>query len=131
LDLGRNFVTKANYYSDYLKNKNNSQINNFNTPHYHFNFEFANSGFGKKQVWSFSTSLRYKPGYYYVVSGGLAAGQVPSSAVIDAQVSYKFVKARSGIRIGGTNITNKYYSTGIANPRIGAVYYVTYAYNIF
>jgi outer membrane receptor protein involved in Fe transport len=51
--------------------------------------------------------------------------------VIDAQVSYKFVKARSGIRIGGNNITNKYYSTGIANPRIGAVYYVTYAYNIF
>ncbi|MCS4225324.1 MULTISPECIES: TonB-dependent receptor plug domain-containing protein [Sphingobacterium] len=131
IDLGKNFMTKANYYSDYLKNKNNSQINNFNTPNYHFNFEFGNSGFGKKQVWSFSTSLRYKPGYYYVVSGGLAAGQVPSSTVIDAQVSYKLIKARSGIRIGGTNITNKYYSTGIANPRIGAVYYVTYAYNIF
>ncbi len=131
IDLGKNFMTKANYYSDYLKNKNNSQINNFNTPNYHFNFEFANSGFGKKQVWSFSTSLRYKPGYYYFVSGGLAAGQVPSSTVIDAQVSYKFVKTRSGVRVGATNITNRYYSTGIANPRIGAVYYVTYAYNIF
>lgn len=119
-----------NYYSDYLKNKNNSQINNFNTPNYHFNMEFGNSGFGKKQVWSFNTSLRYKPGYYYVVSGGLAAGHVPSSAVLDAQISYKILKARSGIRIGGTNITNSYYSTGIANPRIGAMYYVTYAYNI-
>jgi len=84
----------------------------------------------KKQVWSFNTSLRYKPGYHYVVSGGLASGEVPSSAVIDAQISYKLIKARSGIRLGATNITNKYYSTGIANPRIGAVYYVTYAYNI-
>lgn len=131
VDLGHNFLTKVNYFSDHLKNKNNSQVNNFNTPSYHVNLEFGNSGFGKRQVWSFNTSLRYKPGYLYVVSGGLATGVVPSSAVIDAQVSYKLIKARSGIRLGATNITNKYYSTGIANPNIGAVYYVTYAYNIF
>ncbi|MBB2149330.1 TonB-dependent receptor [Pedobacter gandavensis] len=131
VDLGYNFLTKVNYFSDHLKNKNNSQVNNFNTPSYHVNLEFGNSGFGKKQVWSFNTSLRYKPGYLYVVSGGLAKGTVPSSAVIDAQISYKLIKARSGIRLGATNITNKYYSTGIANPNIGAVYYVTYAYNIF
>ncbi|WP_316745741.1 TonB-dependent receptor [Pedobacter gandavensis] len=131
VDLGYNFMTKVNYFSDHLKNKNNSQVNNFNTPSYHVNLEFGNSGFGKRQVWSFNTSLRYKPGYLYVVSGGLATGNVPSSAVIDAQVSYKLIKARSGIRLGATNITNKYYSTGIANPNIGAVYYVTYAYNIF
>jgi hypothetical protein len=131
VDLSHNFLAKVNYFSDYLKNKNSSQINNFNTPHYHFNFEFGNSGFGEQQVWSFNATLRYKPGYYYVVSGGLADGRVPSSAVIDAQISYKLIKAHSGIRLGGTNITNKYYSTGIANPYIGAVYYVTYAYNIF
>ncbi|HLK28356.1 MAG TPA: TonB-dependent receptor [Puia sp.] len=131
VDLTHNYLFKINYYSDYLKNKNNSQVNNFNTPHYHVNMEFGNSGFGNKQVWSFSTSLRYKPGYFYVVSGGLAQGNVPASAVVDAQISYKLLKAHSGIRLGGTNIFNKYYSTGIANPNIGAVYYVTYAYNIF
>lgn len=130
VDLGKNFMTKVNYYSDYLKNKNNSQINNFNTPNYHVNFEFGNSGFGKKQAWSFNTTLRHKPGYHYAVAGGLGEGTVPASLVIDAQVTYKILKARSGIRIGGTNITNKYYSTGIANPRIGAMYYVTYAYNL-
>lgn len=131
VDLGRNFMYKINYYTDHLKNKNNTQVDNFNTPHFHINMEFGNSGFGKKQQWSFNTTLRYKPGYYYVVTGSLAAGNVPSSTVIDAQVSYKILKARSGIRLGATNITNKYYSTGIANPNIGAVYYVTYAYNIF
>ncbi|WP_316793637.1 TonB-dependent receptor [Pedobacter frigoris] len=130
VDLTNNFLAKVNYFSDHIKNKNNSQINNFNTPNYHINMELGNSGFGKKQEWSFGTTLRYKPGYYYVVSGGLAAGRVPTSAVIDAQVSYKLIKARSGIRLGATNITNKYYSTGVANPNIGAVYYVTYAYNI-
>lgn len=131
VDLGHSFLFKMNYYSDYLKNRNNAQINNFNTPHYHFNTELGNSGFGKRKVWSFSTAMRYKPKYFYVVSGGLAQGTVPASAVIDAQVSYKLLKAHSGIRVGGTNILNQYYSTGIANPRIGAVYYVTYGYNIF
>ncbi len=33
-----------------------------NTPHYHINMEFGNSGFGKKQRWAFNTALRYKPG---------------------------------------------------------------------
>lgn len=134
VDLGHNFMSKVNYYSDFMKNKNKNkelgEISNFNTPKYHVNMEFGNSGFGKKQVWSFSTALRYKPSYHYEVWGDLAQGTVPSSTVIDAQVSYKIIKARSGIRIGGTNITNKYYSTGMANPFIGAVYYISYAYNI-
>lgn len=131
VDLSNNYMFKVNYFSDKLENKNSSQVKNFNTPHYHFNAEFNNNGFGKRQQWSFGTSLRYKPGYHYVVAGGLGDGTVPSSAVIDAQISYKLPKAHSAIRLGGTNITNKYYSTGVANPLIGAVYYITYAYNVF
>jgi outer membrane receptor for ferrienterochelin and colicin len=131
VDLGQRFLAKANYFSDYLVNRNNSQVNNFNTPHYHVNLEFSNSGFGKGQRWSFSTSVRYKPAYFYVVSGGLANGTVPASTVIDAQISYKLLAARSMIKLGSTNLTNKYYSTGTANPSIGGMYYVTYAYNVF
>jgi hypothetical protein len=131
VDLSHNFLAKVNYYSDYLQNKNNSQINNFNTPHFHVNLEFGNSGFGKTKQWSFNTTLRYKPGYHYEVSGGLGKGTVPASTVIDAQVGYAFPKIHSSIKLGGTNITNKYYSTGIANPLIGAMYYASFAYNLF
>lgn len=129
-DLSHNFLTKANYFSDFLKNKNNGQINNFNTPKYHINLEFGNTGFGKNELWAFGTTLRYRPGYFYVVTGGLAEGQLAAATVIDAQISYKLIKARSVVKLGGTNITNKYYSTGIANPSIGAVYYLSYAYNL-
>ena len=131
IDLSHRFFAKANYYSDYLKNKNNGQVNNFNTPHYHVNMELGNTGFGKKQNWAFNTSMRYKPSYHYEVGGGLGQGTVPASTVIDAQIGYTFTKIHSGIKLGGTNITNKYYSTGIANPLIGAVYYVSLAYNVF
>ena len=131
LDLRKNFLIRANYFSDYLVNLNNSQINNFNTPKYHINAEFSNTGFGNAQRWSFTTALRYKPAYYYVVSGGLASGNVPASLVLDAQVSYKIPSIHSSFKLGSTNLTNKYYSTGVANPSIGGVYYVTYAYNVF
>jgi hypothetical protein len=131
VDLGHRFLVKANYYSDYLENKNNSQVNNFNTPHYHINLDFSNTGFGKAQRWSFASSLRYKPAYFYVVSGGLANGTVPASVVIDGQISYKLLAAHSAIKLGSTNLTNKYYSTGTANPSIGGMYYITYAYNVF
>lgn len=133
LDLTKGFVAKANYYTDHMKdfNDNNTHRTRFNTPSYHFNFEFGNTGFGKKKEFSFNASLRYKPGYLYEVAGGLGEGTVPSSTVIDAQAGYKLTKIRSSIKIGATNLTNKYYSTGIANPMIGGMYYVSLGYNVF
>jgi len=131
VDLSKNFVAKVNYYSDNITNNDNEGATRFNTPNYHFNMEFGNTGFGKNKEFSFNTTLRYKPGYFYQVAGGLGKGTVPSSTVIDASVGYKIIKANSTIKIGGTNITNQYYSTGIANPMIGGMYYISLAYNVF
>jgi outer membrane receptor for ferrienterochelin and colicin len=130
-DLSKNFIAKANYYSDHLKNNNENQKARFNTPSYHFNVEFGNTGFGKKKEFSFNASLRYKPAYFYEVAGGLGQGTVPASTVIDAQIGYKLIKAHSSIKLGATNLTNQYYSTGIANPMIGGMYYISLGYNLF
>lgn len=129
VDLSRNYMAKANFSSDFLKNRNNSQINNFNTPNWKFNVEFGNTGLGKRQQLSFNTSLRYRPAYFYAI--GFAAGTIPANVVIDAQVSYKLLKARSRIKLGATNLTNRYYYTGFGSPAIGALYYATLAYNVF
>lgn len=131
VDLTKNFMAKVNYYSDHIKNNDEEAVTRFNTPNYHINFEFGNSGFGKKKEFSFNTTLRYKPGYFYQVAGGLGQGTVPSSTVIDASIGYKVIKAHSAIKLGATNLTNKYYSTGIANPMIGGLYYISLAYNVF
>ncbi len=130
-DLSKNFLAKVNYYSDHLKNNNENQISYFNTPNYHINAEFGNTGFGKKKLFSFNTTMRHKPAYHYEVAGGLGQGTVPASFVIDAQVGYKMLKAHSFVKLGATNITNQYYSTGMANPMIGGMYYVSVGYNVF
>ena len=130
-DLSKNFVAKANYYSDHMVDNNEDHTTRFNTPSYHFNLEFGNTGFGKKKEFSFNTSLRYKPAYIYDVAGGLGKGTVPASTVIDAHIGYKIMSAHSTIKVGATNLTNKYYSTGIANPMIGGMYYISLGYNLF
>jgi hypothetical protein len=63
--------------------------------------------------------------------GELANGPVNAFSTIDAQVSYKLSAIRSMVRIGGTNLTNHYYKNAFANPEIGAIYYASFAYNIF
>lgn len=131
IDLSRNFLIRMNFYSDHIKNNNEEQSTRFNTPKYHVNFEAGNTGFGKNREFSFSVTLRYKPGYLYEVAGGLGEGMVPASTVIDAQAGYRIIRAKSLIKIGATNLTNKYYSTGIANPMIGGMYYISIGYNLF
>lgn len=129
VDLSHHFLAKVNFSSDFLNNKNNNQVNNFNTPNYKFNIEFGNTGFGKKERCSFNTTFRYRPAYFYQI--GFASGTVPASAVIDAQFSYRLLQAHSTIKLGGTNITNTYYRNGFGSPAIGGLYYITYAYNVF
>lgn len=129
VDMSHHFLGKVNFSSDFLKNRNNSQVNNFNTPNYKFNIDFGNTGFGKKERYSFNTTFRYRPAYFYQI--GFGSGTVPASAVIDAQVSYRLLQAHSTIKLGGTNITNVYYRNGFGSPAIGALYYVTFAYNVF
>ena len=131
VDMSKNFVAKINYFSDHIASDGDTRTTRFNTPNYHVNLEFGNTGFGKDKAFSFNTSLRYKPSYFYQVAGGLGNGTVPASAVIDASVGYKISSLKSTVKIGGMNITNKYYSTGIANPMIGGMYYISLAYNVF
>jgi outer membrane receptor protein involved in Fe transport len=62
--------------------------------------------------------------------GELANGHVDSYTTVDAQVSYKFPKINSLIRLGGTNVFNNYYKTGYGNPEIGGLYYVSYGFGL-
>ena len=56
---------------------------------------------------------------------------MPGYNTLDGQVSYKFPAIKSIVKVGGTNLLNKYYRTGWGNPSIGGLYYVSFAYNVF
>ncbi|MFI5131808.1 MAG: hypothetical protein ACHQFX_17525, partial [Chitinophagales bacterium] len=87
------------------------------------------SGLGKKERIGFNVNLHTQNGFYWEGSG-FANGDVKAYTTLDAQVNYKLPKVKSMIKLGGTNITNKYYQTAFGNPYIGGLYYVSFACNI-
>ncbi|HEV8269825.1 MAG TPA: TonB-dependent receptor [Chitinophagaceae bacterium] len=127
--MAKNYFSFFNAYTDNLTNVPTGFQAGFSTPKYRLNAGFGNSGFGKKQNLGFNINLRWQDDFYWE-SGGLADGNVKAYTTLDAQVNYKLPKIKSMIKLGGTNITNKFYQTGFGNPYIGGMYYISFAYNI-
>lgn len=127
--LPKNFSVNANVYSDVIGDLPAGFVSYFNTPKTRFNAGFSNSGFGKESRFGFNALYRWVDTFMY--EGTFAVGQVPSYSTIDAQLSYKFIKSKSILKIGGTNILNKYYVNGFGNAQIGGLYYMSFGWNVF
>ena len=58
-------------------------------------------------------------------------GNTPAFGTLDAQISRKIPSIHSLIKIGASNVFNKYYNDAIGDARIGGLYYISFGYNIF
>ena len=126
LQLIRGFFAYGNVFSDKLKDVPSNVVTNFNAPLYRYNIGLRNDNLwnnvGFNFVWKWQDNVYYESTF--------ATGTLPYFGWLDGQVSYRLTKTKSMIRVGGTNLLNKYYRTGFGNPYVGGLYYVSYAYNI-
>jgi len=127
--LPSNYVLFLNAYSDVITDVPAGFQAFFNTPKYRLNAGFSNSGLGKSKNFGFNVMLRWQDAFTW--DGELANGPIESYTTLDAQVSYKIKKAKTMIKVGGTNIFNSYYKNAYGNPEIGGLYYVSVGYNLF
>lgn len=100
-------------------------INDFNTPKIRYNL-----GLGNKEIiknFGFNISYRWQDQFYW--NSSFSAGQVPAYSSLDAQVSLKIPSVLSTIKLGGSNVMNKYYFTSYGNPASGAIYYLAFTFN--
>ena len=100
-------------------------INDFNTPKIRYNL-----GLGNKEIvknFGFNISYRWQDQFYW--NSSFSAGQVPAYSSLDAQVSLKIPSVMSTIKLGGSNVLNKYYFTSYGNPEAGAIYYLAFTFN--
>ena len=100
-------------------------INDFNTPKIRYNL-----GFGNKEIvknFGFNVAYRWQDRFYW--NSSFASGEVPAYSSLDAQVSLKIPSVMSVIKLGGSNVLNKYYTTSFGNPMAGAIYYVGITFN--
>ncbi|MBO9573297.1 MAG: TonB-dependent receptor, partial [Chitinophagaceae bacterium] len=127
--MPNNFVANANISTDRIQDIDSGFISFFNAPSYRLMLGFGNTGFGYQKRFGFNINLRNQDGYFF--ESDFRQGDIPGFTTIDAQISYKFPGIRSIIKLGGTNITNKYYRTAFGNPAIGGIYYLSFGYNVF
>ncbi len=127
--LPKNFTFSGNIYHDQIGALPTGFVSYFNTPKYRINMALNNTGFGKDKRYGFSVVYRWQNSFYY--EGTFGVGMVPYVRTVDAMISYKLPATKSMIKIGGTNIFNKYYRTGWGNPQIGGLYYISYGWNVF
>lgn len=94
-------------------------ITAFNTPNWVVNFSVGNREIVRNL--GFNVVWRWQDGFIW--ESPLANGAVPAYQVVDAQVNYRIPKAKTTIKIGGTNIFNRRYIQYAAGPTIGGLYY--------
>lgn len=127
--LARNFVITGNVTSDRIDDVDPGFVAFFNSPSYRLILGFGNTGFGYQNRFGFNINVRNQDGYYF--ESDFRQGDIPGYTTADAQVNYRFPKTRSMLKLGGTNIFNKYYKTAFGNPEIGGIYYFSFGYNVF
>lgn len=100
-------------------------VNDFNTPEFRYNLGFSNREVFK----NIGYNVNYRWQDKFMWSSSFAGGEVPAFGTVDAQVNFKLPSVNSVLKIGGSNILNKYYITSYGNPEAGAMYYVSFAFN--
>jgi len=119
----KKFTVAGNVNYNKMKAQNTSDIfvTGFNTPQWTTNLSFGNrevvKNIGFNVVWRWQQSFLWE--------SPLVTGKIPSYNTIDAQVTFRFPKLNSQLKMGGADIFNKRYIQYAGGPTIGALYYAT------
>lgn len=107
----------------------------FNTPKWRYNITVANRnivknvGFGLTYRWQ--DAFVWQSSFVNASLSTLQQSVIPSYATLDAQVTYKVSSLKTVVKVGGTNLLNKAYTTAWGNPTVGAMYYVSLTFDQF
>lgn len=111
-----------------LKNANPNNIPAFNTPKFISNVALANRNVFKNT--GFSVNYRWQSAFDWVGSfNGLQPGRIEAYGQLGAQVSYKVHSIKSTLKIGATNLANKYQVQAYGSPAVGGVYYASITFD--
>ncbi len=96
----------------------------FNTPEYRANLSVGH--FSILPNLGFNVNFHWQSKFLWEASFG--AGEIPAFVTLDAQVSYRVPTIKTTFKVGGSNLTNNYYTTSFGSAQIGGLYYVSLIY---
>jgi outer membrane receptor protein involved in Fe transport len=126
--LPKGFFVGGNLAYNDLSNADANVLTQFNTPKIKYNLSVGN--YSIKKVFGFNITYRWQDSYVYQSS--FVSGTTPSFGALDAQISMKLPKMQNSmIKIGASNLLNKYYTDAIGNSQVGGLYYVSLGFNVY
>ena len=126
LEFGHGYHLSANVSGDKLHDIPAGFISFFNTPKVRYNIGLSNDklykNVGFNILWRWQDEVLWQ--------GTFGTGPIPSYGTLDAQVTCKLKNSKSQIKIGASNLLNKYYRSAFGNPDVGGLYYVGFGHNL-
>lgn len=122
LRIGGNFT----YAKLSRKDQSDGLEDGFNTPEWTYNLFVASPNFYKTV--GFNINFRQQASYLW--QSALATGNVDGYSTLDLQLTADVLKSTLLLKLGSTNLTNKYYYSFIGGPAIGGFYYVSATFSM-
>jgi outer membrane receptor protein involved in Fe transport len=124
--LPRGYTIGGNYsWNKFIDGYTDNNLQDYNTPEHKVNLSFGNRKFIDNLGFNFT--YRYQTEYRWESS--FARGPVPAYSTIDGQFSYRLKSLKSVLKLGASNMTNKYYIQTLGAPNIGAIYYLSITFD--
>jgi outer membrane receptor protein involved in Fe transport len=135
-DLGKRWTLASNVSYNAVKDNGglaDYQLG-FNTPNYRTNVSIGNrnlgnSGWGFNATWRYQEKFVWQSSFVNQVVNQQQLSVIPAFSTLDMQVSKKVSQIKSIIKVGGTNLGGKLYTTGWGNPFVGSIYYVSITFD--
>ena len=96
----------------------------FNTPRWACNLSLGNENIFRRV--GFGLNFRWQQGYYSQTF--LVSGPVPAYHTLDAQLSYALPAPDVRLKLGASNVLNRYYVSYLGGPAVGGLYYLSVTY---
>jgi iron complex outermembrane recepter protein len=128
--LPKNYRLNTNAtWSDFnILDANPNNIPAFNTPKWKTNVMLGNSSItpnlGFSVAWHWQAAFDWFGNFTAPLSGKINAYNL-----LDAQVSYRLPSIKTILKLGGSNITNKYVMQAYGSPSVGGLYYLSLNFN--
>lgn len=107
-----------------LRNADANNIPAFNTPEWKTNLVFGNAKLTDKL--GFNVAWHWQSAFdWYGTFTEMRPGRVQAYNLIDAQVSYRVPSLKTIVKLGASNLTNKYVVQAYGSPAVGGLYYVS------
>ncbi|GGB82104.1 membrane protein [Dyadobacter sediminis] len=116
--------SNATYIDFNIRNADPNNIPAFNTPNWKTNVVFGNSRLTDKL--GFNVAWHWQSAFdWYGTFTEMLPGKVQAYNLVDAQVSYRIPSMKTIVKLGGSNIGNRYIVQAYGSPAVGGLYYIS------